>query len=293
MKRTNASTCLLLALAWFALSCSDDVGLRGRVRISVSDSPVDELPLTGVNLMVTNFEAYKDGSWHAWRTFDRPVGVNLLELTGGKSLQLVDQFVEPGTYTEFRFTIMQADPSSAVLRSPLSTVEFRNGTSRPLFLAEPGGMFRVIATIRVSETGAADFNFDIDVRKSLTEQNGKFMFNPVVRVVNVPNSGTLSGRLLQLPAGRMLVYAYPAGAFSDGDSQLRNGIRFGQAVASAPVEVRLFQIGFLEEGDYDLVFVNLDEKGKFAGIRGIAKKIQVAPRQTARFDIDMNLLSQR
>lgn len=290
MKRPNVSTFLFLTWAWLVFACADDVGLRGRVRISVSDSPIDELPIQGVTLIITNFEAYKDGAWHTFRTFDRPVGINLLDLTGGKSFQLVDQFVEPGTYTEFRFTIMQADPSSPVLRSPVSSVDFADGTTRQLFLAAPGSTFRVLAPIRVSERGVADFNFDIDVRKSLTAQAGKFIFNPAVRAVNVPNSGTLSGRLLHAGAGHLLVFAYHAGVFAASEVELQNGIRFGQAVASARVEGRRFQIGFLEEGAYDLVFVKLDEKRKFDGIAGIARNHHVAARQTATPDIDMQSL---
>lgn len=291
--KTVRFTSLLVLAATLMLGCSEDVGTKGRLRISISDSPLDELPITAVNFIITNFEAQKDGIWRTFRSFDQPVGVNLLELTGGKSFTLIDQFVEPGVYTAFRFSLMVADPGSAVLRSPLSTIDFQDGTSKPIFLTgEATSSFSLTGEIVVNERGVADYNFDVDVRKSFAESTASFTMNPVVRLINVTSSGTLAGRLVNAAEERLLVFAYPAGKFALAESQLQNGIRFRQAIASGKVVAKRFQIGFLEEGSYDLVFVRLDTTGKFAGIRGLAKRVDVAPRQTATRDIDMKSLSE-
>jgi hypothetical protein len=290
--KTNI-TLLLATAAVVFMGCTDQLDLKGRVRLSISGTLMDDPAITGVNLIVTGVEAKRDGTWRSLRGFDQPVGVNLLELQGGSSFILIDQFIDPGLYTEFRVSVLMADPRSAVLRSPVSTVDFKSGESRSIQISGGANSFTFPGEMNVSERTVADYNLMVDVRKSIIPAASQaFSFVPEVRVVNVNDTGGLSGRLTNVAAEEDLrVFVYKAGTFALSEAELKNGIRFGQAVDAASVSVKRFQVGFLPEGSYDLVFVRLDETGRFAAIRGVARKLEVAVRQTTVRDIDMKALS--
>lgn len=285
--------CVAAVAALLLAGCAEDLGLKGRVRLSISGSVPEDPAIAGVNLIITGLEARRDGNWRALRGFDQPVGVNLTTLTGGQSFSLIDQFIDPGVYTEVRVSVLMADPKSAVLRSPISTVDFNTGVSQPIFLAAGETSFTVPVELSVSERGVADYNLAIDVRKSVLPAAAEtFAFEPQIRLVNVVDAGNLSGRMVNVDGPEALqVFVYKTGEFTLSDAALNNGVRFRRAVDSGRVRASRFQIGFLPAGTYDLVFATVDAQGRFTGLRGVARNVAVAARQTATRDIDMKSLS--
>jgi hypothetical protein len=172
-------------------------------------------------------------------------------------------------------------------------VDLKGGVSRPIFISGDAASFTFPGEMEVTERGVADYHLTIDVRKALEANTAQaFTFQPSVRLINVVDAGNLSGRLINATADETLrVFVYKPGSFTLTEADVNNGLRFARALEAAPVSAKRFQVGFMEAGTYDLVFVRVDEQGRFAGLRGVARGVEVAPRQTAVRDIDVKSLS--
>ena len=91
---------LALTVALAPMGCLEDSDLPGTLKIAITDSPVDSKDIESVNLFITNMEGLQDGSWKSFQNFERPLGFNLLQLTGSKSLLIVNQPVNPGEFSD-------------------------------------------------------------------------------------------------------------------------------------------------------------------------------------------------
>ena len=74
-----------LVVALVTLGCGEEGGLKGTLKISITDAPIDADRVKAVNLTITNVEGFQNGNWKAFKNFEQPIGVNLLAYTGGRS----------------------------------------------------------------------------------------------------------------------------------------------------------------------------------------------------------------
>jgi len=274
-------------------SCSVDDGFKGKLILSITDSPIDADNVKGVNLVLTNIEIKRKEEWISLKTFDQPQGINLLAYADGKSFPIVDQLIEPGTFSEIRFSLNVAD-GSALIRNPLCNIEFTNGTTQPLLLpANASQEFIITREISIKPNQTLDLTLDVDVRKSIVKgiQN-QFVFTPSVRTLVTFETGSISGKLLNLlESDRILVFAYKAGQYNSGESSEVDGIRFKNSITSSKVKKGKFTAAFLEAGTYDLIFTKQTKTGEFINVVGVERNITVETRDQLQIEVDINKLT--
>ncbi|HOO10179.1 MAG TPA: DUF4382 domain-containing protein [Cyclobacteriaceae bacterium] len=286
---------LWLALALVALGCGEEGGLKGTLKISITDAPIDAGQIKAVNLTITNVEGYQNGNWKAFKNFEQPVGVNLLAYTGGKSILLIDQFTSPGEYSSLRLTLNMANRNSSLIISPQSNVVFKNGTSAPICMKE-GAPPQVVLekAFGVYSRGITDITLDFDLRKSISlNSEGEYLLDPSIRFVKTNETGRIEASLLNASiSGQVVAYVYKSGAFSDSEAnETGGGPPFYGAITSSRVGATPFAFGFLEAGTYDLVFVKHNEDGKTLEIMGKLTGIKVTAGGQAEVEVDLEQLS--
>ena len=275
------------------ITCSQEDGFKGKVVISITDSPLDADEVKGVNLVLTSVELNRKGEWKSVKTFDQPLGINLLAFADGKSFAVVDQLIEPGTFTEIRLKLNVSD-GAALIRNPLCNIEFTDGTTQPILLPENSATEIIITkeiSIRASQT--IDLTLDVDVRKSVIKnEQGHYIFNPSIRTLETFETGSIMGKVLNLPASdRMVVFAYKAGLFNSSESNLTEGIRFKNSITASKVKKGKFTTAFLEAGTYDLAFIRQSKTGEFLMVVGVEKNITIQARDQKQLEVDINKLT--
>lgn len=284
-----------LVLALVTLGCGEEGGLKGTLKISITDAPIDADQVKAVNLTITNVQGLQNGNWKAFKNFEQPVGVNLLAYTGGKSILLIDQFATPGEFSSIKLTLNMANRNSSLIISPQSNVVFKNGTSAPIYMPE-GKAPEVILekSVGVHSRGVTDITLDFDLRKSIRiNETGEYIFDPVVRFIETKKAGHIKAIVLSstIP-DRLVAYAYKAGTFSNNETDdSSQKIVFSQAITSTAVKAKNFALGFLEDGNYDLIFARHKEDGKILEVIGQHNNIKVVAGEQTSVDVDFAQLN--
>jgi hypothetical protein len=287
------SGCIFLFLSAALLACTDSSGTKGSLTISITDAPADADNIKGVNLFIANIEGKRGSDWKSLRYFDQPIGVNLLDYSGGKSLVLIEQFLDPGTFSEVRFRFNLADLNSSLMRSPQCNVELVDGTTKPIYYFDAGKTeLMVTQEFRVAARGHTDITFDFDVRKSLIQDElGNYVLKPFVRMIETGKAGHVAAVVSNHnPTDRIVVFAYSAGQFSlaETNAPAPGEVRFKNAITSARMKEARFGLGFLPAGTYDLIFIKNSESGEFQSVFGRQNGIAVTANETVPLDIDLN-----
>ncbi len=171
---------------------STDPNLQGKsnLKIYMVDSPSS---LDSVIIFVKRVEVHKSGSdsTSGWYIINNiPRSFNLLELRNGASAVLGDSVLEPGKYTQIRLIL---DNGSYVVDNSMRhnlTIPSGFQTGIKLnheFTLEPNNLYELVL----------DFNVDKSIHIT---GNGKYMMNPVIRVMPMVISGSISGQVLPLDA---------------------------------------------------------------------------------------------
>lgn len=185
-----------IALVTFVIAgCSDNTTgpvTQGNsaLKIYLTDSPAS---LDSVIIFVKRVEVHKAGSdstsgWIVMNNTTR--AFNLLDLRNGAKAVLGDSVLQPGQYTQIRLIL---DIGSYVVENGMKhalTVPsgFQTGIKlNHAFTLEPNTLYELML----------DFNVDKSINMT---GNGKYMMKPVIRVMPVITSGTISGKVLPLDA---------------------------------------------------------------------------------------------
>ncbi len=287
------SLIVFLFLSILFTSCSVDDGFKGKLILSITDSPLDADEVKGVNLVFTNIEIKRKEEWKSLKTFDQPQGINLLAFTDGKSFPMVDQLIEPGTFSEIRFSLNVSD-GSALIRNPLCNIEFTDGTTQALLLPTNAAQeFIITREISIKPNQTLDLTLDVDVRKSIIKNNqNQYIFTPSIRTVVTFETGSISGKILNLlDSDKILVFAYKAGQYNLGESNAVDGIRFKNSITASKVKKSKFTTAFLEAGTYDLVFTKQTKTGEFINVVGVERNISIEAKDQRQLEIDINKLT--
>lgn len=187
------------AAALFIFGCSDSTSTetrQGQIKITMIDAPAgyDE-----VNIVVTRVEVHKAGgdSNSGWFVInDIPATYDLLTLRNGASVVLGNHPLDAGHYTQIRLIIGAG--SNIVV----------NGITYPLEI--PGGVQTGIKLNHQFEIQSGllyELLLDFDAERSIVfTGNGQYKLKPVIRLVPIVISGTISGNINPLSAAGF-VYA--------------------------------------------------------------------------------------
>jgi hypothetical protein len=182
-------------------ACSDSSGTgTGTLAVRLTDAPFPFSDIARVDVYVvrvdarktepTDAEAADETDMDQWTTVASPnVLVNLLDLAGGKTMNLGATTLATGTYDGFRLII---DPSKSVLTLADGTtadVKFPSA-------AQSGIKVKLDEPIQLTEDGSV-MTLDFDVGRSFVmrgnnARNG-FIFKPVVHAVAQDITGSVTG----------------------------------------------------------------------------------------------------
>lgn len=221
---------LLSAIILFIYTgCSNDnttgpVSNEGRLKLTMVDSPgsYDE-----VNIVVTSVEVHMAGDTSQWMVVNAvPHTYNLLELQNGVSVVLGDTFLTTGHYTQIRLLI--GDGSNVVVNGITYPIIIPSGMETGIklnheFDIESGNLYELLL----------DFNAEMSIH---LKGNGEYMMNPVIRVMPVVTSGSISGQILP----------------EDADANMSTIID-GDTISTHPNSGGFFSLMAIPGGTYDVV----------------------------------------
>lgn len=239
---------------------------KARVRVEITDAPIDDPNVKGVFVTVAGIEI--DGQ--AWAGFDGKTTVDLLALHSGQTSLLGEGELEAGLHGQVVLILDTEEDEDG--NSPGCYVLDDQGNKQKL----SGGsdMEMQVQGSFSTQTGATTQTvIDVDVRKAIAFQSGSetaFEFvseaelQQAVRIVDKSKTGSIDGDVTDGVSGsdKVIVYAYNKGDFTM-DERLPQGasdITFKNAVSSAVVAADgTFKLAFLDSGDYELHFVSYQE----------------------------------
>lgn len=185
---------LLAFIFMVIVGCSDNATDpsqgNGALKVYLVDSPSS---FDSVIVLVKQVEVHKSGSdsTSGWFVINNdPRYFNLLDLRNGASAVLGDTSLSPGGYTMIRLVL---DNDNYVID---------NGARHNLTV--PSGMqtgIKLNHSFTIESNTLYEFLLDFNVDKSIhMTGNGKYMMRPVIRIMPMITSGTISGQVLPLDA---------------------------------------------------------------------------------------------
>ena len=244
---------------------------RSGFSLRLTDAPVD-----GLQAVVMKFTMVKlrstDGSWTTYEFDDssKP-SIDLLGLQGTKTADLlVNMDVKSDDYDEIRL-IVSDEPMANYVNTPGGPRELKipSGSSSGL---------KVKGNFSITDTRPASLVIDLDLRQSVTMagNSGKYIFKPVLRLVDNSNIGHIRGTvdpalLASTPDCSdddvdtfNAVYVYAGhGAVTDDideDSNVNQPVTTSNISYDNASMSYVYEAAFLPEGDYTIAFTcNADD----------------------------------
>ncbi|WP_247235251.1 DUF4382 domain-containing protein [Telluribacter sp. SYSU D00476] len=269
---------LISVLAINACDMEDDTnidpsGTGGRLKVEMTDAPIDEASVQGVFVTVT--EVRVDGK--KWEAFQGPKTVNLLELQGGKTVTLTEGDVSMGSFD--KLTLVLDYERDANGNAPGCYIQRQDGTKNKLVVS---GNARTDIEIKgpkvdIAEGQTQTVVMDFDLRKAIKEQGGAskdYAFvtygelQSSIRFVKKESTGSITGKLNNYNAstnGKAVAYVYTKGSFkqnTETSGQGESQVRFKNSVTSTKVNSDgSFTAAFIPEGEYELHVVTYRQEG--------------------------------
>jgi len=209
------------------------------MEISMTDAPAN---YDSVNVTINEVRVNKDGDAETDSTesdeeaeedgwvsiMDQQTKVNLLELTNGNQIILGSQELEAGNYSQIRLILgddntVTVDGETYVLQTPS---------------AQQSGL-KLNVNAEVEENATYNLLLDFDAARSVDQQgNGKYSLKPVIRAVNLEETGSIIGTVQPNDFNTNVLVV-------TGDDTVTSTITADNGN---------FQIIGLQEGTYDVVF---------------------------------------
>lgn len=248
---------LVLASVLLALAgCKSDDPDTGKMALSITDAPVDGAEAVVVEF--TGIEIQGAGERLSF-DFDTPKTIDLLQLTGDESLELLPETtVNAGQYQWIR---LKVNAERGVTDSYIDI----DGARYSLFI--PSGAqtgLKLVRPFNVAAGGVSNFTIDFDLRKSVHQPqdgSGDYFLRPALRIVNNLEVGHINGFVDEALVSAegcsetSGVYLF-AGYDADTDDIDANE---PDPITTTIVEMNAdgfyeYEIGFVQAGDYTLAF---------------------------------------
>lgn len=226
-KKAYLMTLLIPLILWTGCSKkSTSPEENGVLRLYLTDSvgPIEQVNLTISRVSVHTSAGGDSTGWIVVN--DSLATYDLIQLTNGATALLGETKLEPGHYTQIRLLV--TDSCQVVIE----------GESYPLRV--PSGLQSGVKLNHQFEIEAGklyELLLDFDAQRSIVLTDDGYLLKPVIRVVPLVISGTISGTVFPLEAFPYIL------ATSDGDTI--------QTTLANPTDGSFSLIG-LPEGDYDV-----------------------------------------
>jgi Domain of unknown function (DUF4382) len=194
-------------------ACSDDEA-KGRVKIYLTDAPIDGANVEALFLSVSRIELKGEGGWTTVKEFSTPLSIDILDYQNGDSFFVTEETLNAGSYTEARLILNAPEVGSSPKANPDCFIRFTDGTEKELFVPSGGQSgYKVKGSFTVPPDGTVAVTLDFDARKSIVSagSSGKYLLKPTVRLVANQDAALLEGSFAEHNAySKILVYAYEA-----------------------------------------------------------------------------------
>ncbi|MFA6979598.1 MAG: DUF4382 domain-containing protein [Ignavibacteriaceae bacterium] len=179
----------------FVCSCSNSTtspaAEQGQMKITMVDTPAD---FDQVNIVVTRVEVHKSGadSSSGWVVINNTSATyNLLTLRNGASVVLGDNSLDAGHYTQIRLILGVG--CNIVINGITYSLDVSSGTLTGIKLNHE---FDIQSNI------VYELLLDFDAQHSIVlTGTGQYKLSPVIRVIPIVISGTISGTINPINAG--------------------------------------------------------------------------------------------
>lgn len=169
-------------------SSGSEVG-TGTMAVTMTDAPA---PYDSVHVTINEVRVQKEDSGDSesdgegWVTvLDQQMTVNLLELTNGTQISLGSKELEAGTYSQIRLILGEQNTV---------TVDGETYTLQTPSAQQSGLKLQIDAD--VEENTEYSLLVDFDAARSIVEEgNGNYLLKPVIRAVNLAETGSIVGNV--------------------------------------------------------------------------------------------------
>ena len=201
MNRTIRRLAAFVIGAFAVAACSDSSGTgTGLLTVRLTDAPFPFSEVARVDVFVvrvdaktastTDAEAADETNQNGWTTVATPNAlINLLDLGGGKTMNLGATTLPTGNYQSFRL----------ILDTDKSTITLKDGTTPPISFPSAGHSgikVNLDAPIQLTEDGSV-MTLDFDIGRSFVMRGNNaangFNFKPVIHAVAQDITGSASG----------------------------------------------------------------------------------------------------
>lgn len=179
--------------AFIMFSCSDSTSPetgQGQLKITLVDAPAgyDEVTIVVTRVEVHKSSADSNSGWFVMN--NNTATYDLLTLRNGASVVLGNSLLDAGSYSQLRLIIGAG--SNVVVDGVVYPLEIPSG--------EQAGV-KLNHAFDIQEGLVYELTLDFDAERSIVlTGNGKYKLKPVIRVVPMVISGTISGKILPLDA---------------------------------------------------------------------------------------------
>jgi hypothetical protein len=275
LKMLNWRNAVLLSCSLFFLqACDDDesnpITENGDVEFEITDAPSDDDDISGVFVTVADVKVNGESIGLAEKQT-----IDLKAYANGDTKVIGTATLDARAYNSLTLVLDNAEDADG--NSPGNYVQTQDNTKHMLTASGSGTTeITINKTWDVQKNATSNIVVDFDLRKSIRHSDGQdseYEFvseadlKSAVRVVQKSKTGTIDGIYdedFMTEADKVIVYGYSEGEFDAEEETTANadGMIFTKAVLSAEVEPGLtdtYRLSFVEEGDYELVFVSYTE----------------------------------
>jgi len=234
----------------------------GTMTLGLTDAPIDEI--FALNVQLTGVTIKPQSGPAISYDFPAPLDVDLLTLTGGNVVNLLDGWtVDAGRYNWLELH------ANAEIDGVFDSWAKETDTGGMIELRIPSGSSRFVSGFVITAGQNNSFTLDWDVRRALTNPVGLDGWNlgPAHRLIDMTEYGSLSGTVADA-----LVMDGSCTADAEGNGNVvyvYNGLDAtpddmgspGEPLTSAPVTVDetmagayTYTVSFLDPGDYTVAF---------------------------------------
>ncbi len=241
MKHLSLLFTITIALLFSFVACDStgSDGATGTMTVTMTDAPANyDSVLVTVNSIRVNKnedaetdeeESGDEAEDNGWETImDEPVEVNLLELTNGNQVTLGSTELEAGHYPQIRLVL--GDDNTVTIDGETHSLQTPSGQQTGL---------KLNIDAEIEENTEFPLLIDFDAARSIVQQgNGGYLLKPVLRTVNLSESGSINGTVQP----------------SDFNTNVLAVAGEDTVTSTITADNGDFEIVGLEEGTYDVVF---------------------------------------
>lgn len=235
----------------------------------ITDAPIDNANVEAVFVTISDVKV--DGT--SLEGFSKTT-IDLAALVNGQTETLGNLNLKAGSYSNIELELDYT--TDATGNTPGCYVKTVDGEKDQLEAS--ASKINVNETFEVFASATNEIIIDFDLRKTIKEEQGSLSSNfefvsmselsAGIRAINEESTGVISGTVNDTgnSSDKILVYAYKKGTFDaevETQGQGESNISFANAVTSSEVGGlnNSYNLNFLAEGEYELVFVSYSEQG--------------------------------